>query len=91
MFKKKKSSRVLHGILKPLLTQSKPLKYSSFQKKKTEKERKKKPMLFQEMKLRVKTSKLDPIIKTCRIEIGKHVSRIIKRIELKTDRREILT
>ena len=45
MFKKKKSSRVLHGIPKPLLTQSKPMKYSSFQKKKkkkAEKKRKKK-------------------------------------------------
>ena len=43
------------------------------------------------MKLRVKTSKLDPVIKTCRIEVDKRVSRIIKRIELKTDKREILT
>ena len=43
------------------------------------------------MKLRVKTSKLDPIIKTSGVEIDKRVSRIIKRIELKTDKREILT
>ena len=43
------------------------------------------------MKLRVKTSKLDPIIKTSVVKIDKRVSRIIKRIELKTDKREILT
>ena len=60
-----------------------PLQKKKIKPKKREK--KKNRMLFQEMKLRVKTSKLHPIIKTCRTEIDKRLSRIIRRIELKTD------